>query len=129
MYESGFSSWRPKVSIASLGTTLLVIGGSPASAVRGLEGASAPGAYVLRQNFPNPFNPSTTIRYELPERAHVRLEVFNLLGQKVASLVDAQQGAGSHAVVFQASGLPSGVYFCRFRAGSAVLARAMLFMQ
>jgi hypothetical protein len=79
-----------------------------------VEAASGtPTEYVLRQNFPNPFNPSTTIRFAIPQRAHVTLAVFNTLGQQVATLVQGEREAGSHEVQFDASGLVSGVYLYR----------------
>jgi hypothetical protein len=82
-----------------------------------------PEAYALRENYPNPFNPETTIKYELPEAGQVRLEVYNMLGQVVKTLVDNQfQNAGRHTVQWDAtnnSGQPlsSGVYFYRVIAG------------
>ena len=62
-------------------------------------GASLPERLSLGQNYPNPFNPSTIIPYQLPAAAHVRLEVFNLLGQRIATLVNGHQPAGFHAPV------------------------------
>ena len=74
-----------------------------------------PAAYALNQNYPNPFNPSTVIAYALPSDSRVTLDVFNLLGQKVATLVNGQQTAGTHHVSWAPS-LASGVYFYRIDA-------------
>jgi hypothetical protein len=79
----------------------------------------------LSQNYPNPFNPVTQIEYELPERAEVRLEVFNIQGQRVATLVDAAQAAGTHSVRFNAGNLSSGVYLYRLQSGNSLLSRKM----
>lgn len=67
--------------------------------------------FTLNQNFPNPFNPSTTITYGLPSRSRVRLEIFNLFGQRITALVESEQSGGYHSVVWNAS-VASGVYFC-----------------
>ena len=80
-----------------------------------------PSRYSLSQNYPNPFNPSTTIRYGLPERSQVNLTVFNTLGQMVAVLVNEKQEPGDHEVTFDGSATPSGIYFCRLRAGGVQL--------
>lgn len=74
------------------------------------EPEEVPTSFRLEQNYPNPFNPSTTIRYTVAQASPVRLEVFDLLGRLVAVLVDELKTAGSHEVVFDASGLPSGAY-------------------
>ncbi len=83
-------------------------------------GPNVPENYSLEQNYPNPFNPSTTIRYALPQGSHVRIEVYNVIGEKVATLVDENQGAGYHEAQFSGSGLPSGMYFYRLSAGGFV---------
>ncbi|MBK7259909.1 MAG: T9SS type A sorting domain-containing protein [Ignavibacteriae bacterium] len=82
------------------------------------DAAGMPGHIVLEQNYPNPFNPSTTIRYGLQHRSHVMLTVFNTLGQQVAVLQDGELDAGYREARFDASNLPSGVYFYRLQAGS-----------
>ncbi len=76
----------------------------------------APRAFALLQNFPNPFNPATTIRFAVPRRSHVTLAVFNTLGQKVAELVHGEIEAGVTDVRFDAGNLASGVYFYRLAA-------------
>jgi leucyl aminopeptidase len=87
---------------------------------------SLPVAVTLYQNFPNPFNPSTVIAFELPESRWVTLAIFDLLGREVASLVDGWTEAGSHTVRLGANGLASGVYLYRLTAGSATLTRRMV---
>ena len=85
--------------------------------------------YALFPNFPNPFNPSTTIRYSLQKTSLVRLEVYNVLGERVAVLVNQKQGAGLHRVQWDARHLPSGIYFCRLRAGEFQAVHRMLLMK
>jgi hypothetical protein len=93
------------------------------------EKGTPPGNFRLFQNYPNPFNPSTTIRYALPGRAHVTLTIFNTLGQKVATPVNESQEAGYHDVRFDGSGVASGVYFYRFRAGEYVATKRLLLIR
>ena len=75
----------------------------------------APTSYVLQQNFPNPFNPTTEIIYQLKEKGQVKLIVYNTLGREIATLVDEMQEAGIHHTVFNAQGIPSGIYFYRLQ--------------
>lgn len=75
--------------------------------------------FQLEQNYPNPFNSTTTIRYSIPERTDVALEVFNLLGQRVAIIVREYQEAGNYSIAWDAAPLASGVYFARFTATDA----------
>ncbi|MBU2483243.1 MAG: T9SS type A sorting domain-containing protein, partial [Proteobacteria bacterium] len=67
--------------------------------------------YILSQNYPNPFNPSTTIKFALPERANVKLSIYNLLGENVAELVNGEMDAGYHETQWHANGFANGVYF------------------
>ena len=90
---------------------------------------NVPAVFALNQNYPNPFNPSTTIEYALPEASQVRLEVFNAIGERVASLVDARQEAGTYRSTFDASTLPSGMYLYRLSAGSDVSVKRMILMK
>ncbi|MFI5251677.1 MAG: T9SS type A sorting domain-containing protein [Bacteroidota bacterium] len=80
--------------------------------------ASVPKDYALQQNYPNPFNPATIIQYQLPKESRVNLSIFNLLGQKVATLVNEFQNEGYKSVSFNATNLPSGVYFYRLQANN-----------
>jgi acetyl esterase/lipase len=76
--------------------------------------------FVLLQNYPNPFNPATTIRYSLPQEGKVSLEIYNLLGQKLETLVDEYQPAGEHMLQWQSKYFPSGIYFMRLQTGTQV---------
>ena len=86
--------------------------------------ARAVTSFALWQNRPNPFDERTVIRYALPVHARVSLEVFNVKGERVATLVDAEQGPGEYSVGFgpgaggHRGALPAGIYFSRFRAGA-----------
>ncbi|MEQ8523869.1 endonuclease [Gracilimonas sp.] len=82
--------------------------------------------FKLHQNYPNPFNPTTNITYELKGAVNVTLTVYNVLGQKVETLVDGMKSAGSHMATFDASGLSSGVYFYQLRAGERTFTQKML---
>ena len=87
-----------------------------------------PKAIQLYQNYPNPFNPTTEIRYDLPKDCWVKLEVYNTVGQKVATLVDQPQRAGFNRVSWQAK-VSSGVYFYRLEAGENVVCKKMVLMR
>lgn len=88
-----------------------------------------PSGYYLFQNYPNPFNPVTTIVYEVPRSSHMKLEVFDVLGQLTTTLVDQIQVAGTYKVQFDASRLSSGVYFYRLTAGEATITKRMLLLR
>jgi Secretion system C-terminal sorting domain len=90
---------------------------------------SIPGTYSLNECYPNPFNPTTKIDYALPQDAYVSLRVFNVLGQEVGRLVDEYQTAGYKSVEFDASRLPSGLYFYRLTAGNFVDMKKMMLLK
>lgn len=91
--------------------------------------ADLPATYALEANYPNPFNPSTTIRYALPEQTHVRLVVYDVLGREVATLRDEVQTAGYQELRFDARHLASGVYFYQLEAGSFSQVRRMMLVK
>jgi hypothetical protein len=93
-------------------------------------GNEAPQSYNLFQNYPNPFNPSTKITYSVPKQSLVNITVFDVLGKEVAKLVDNfVRPAGEYDVTFDASNLPSGVYFYKMQAGDFSYVRKMTLMK
>ncbi len=95
----------------------------------GVSPARTAATYKLEQNFPNPFNPSTEIRFSLSGGGMTSLRVYNLLGQEVADLVDGYRSAGSYSVIFNASRLASGAYFYRLQSSSFSSLKRMLFIK
>jgi len=90
-----------------------------------------PYSFYLNQNYPNPFNPETTIEYGLPTDQKVKLQIFNILGQKIATLVNERQEAGRYKITFNATNptLPNGVYFYYLKAGDYKRTRKMLILK
>jgi len=95
----------------------------------GQSGRTVPEGFRLHQNYPNPFNPSTVIEFALPQRAHVSLEVYDVLGRRVLTLVDGTLEAGSHRVVVDASSLAAGVFFYRLVSPEQSLTRKMIVLR
>jgi len=96
--------------------------------------STVPSAFKLEQNYPNPFNPSTTINYDLAKSGQVRLDIYNLIGQRVKTLVNDVQSAGSWKVVWNGkddvgSSVASGVYFYRLAGPNVVLTKKMVLMK
>ncbi|GMU96186.1 T9SS type A sorting domain-containing protein [Ignavibacterium album] len=90
---------------------------------------SLPKEFKLSQNYPNPFNPSTTINYSLPVAGFVTLKVYNLLGEEVAVLVNEDKSAGNHTTIFNAAGLPSGIYLYSLSTGFNKETRKMILLK
>lgn len=93
------------------------------------HGAATVSEFALAQNFPNPFNPETNISYTLANAAKVRLKIFTVTGEEVATLIDGTKEAGSYSVSFNAAALPTGLYFYRLDAGNYTATRKMLLLK
>ncbi|HTY58857.1 MAG TPA: T9SS type A sorting domain-containing protein [Bacteroidota bacterium] len=111
-YNLANSDYWPLLTFTSTGGTNAIAAGS---------GAGVPATFVLNQNYPNPFNPATVVSYEIPKAARVSLVVYNLLGQKLATLFDGAQAAGKHSVTWNASNFSTGIYFVRMKANDTMI--------
>ena len=131
-YDTLDCSYSASIDLGHAGTDGLQIG-STRWAFKGVSDvertSQVPERFSLNQNYPNPFNPSTTIEYSITKSSHVLLEVFNVLGQSIAQLVDEQLNAGTYRVSYDASHLSSGVYLYRLKAGDFVQTKKMVLMK
>ncbi len=93
------------------------------------EGRNARQSFQLSQNYPNPFNPSTTIEFSLPKSSYTTLKIFNLLGEEVATLVSQEVSSGAHRTTWNATNMPSGIYFYRLQAGEFMETKQMLLVK
>jgi hypothetical protein len=91
--------------------------------------STKPSVYALKQNYPNPFNPITTISFDLPKESTVQLQIYNLQGKVVSTLVNETMDEGNHNVRFNSSGLPSGVYFYRLQTQEFTDIKRMLLLK
>jgi hypothetical protein len=125
------NSGLPQISISSIGVDssgyifVGTLGGGiyrSAQSITKVQVVSGllPTYYSLSQNYPNPFNPSTSISYSIPKQTQVQLQVYNLLGQLIATLVDESKQPGTYTVTWDASTRSSGLYFYRMTAGEFV---------
>lgn len=99
-------------------TKVITIKGTISNKVNIGEDSKIPKEYSLSQNYPNPFNPSTVIVYQLPVTSRVEIQIFNVLGQQVATLINEEQSPGNYEVEFNAKNLSSGMYFYKIQAGN-----------
>ena len=127
-YQNWFFSSNPQpIPVQGQGDPSLFVTDFPTGVA--LYNNSVPESFELAQNFPNPFNPATTIRYALPAGSQVSLVVYNLLGQEVQTLVSEFQNAGTYTLSFDASQLSSGTYLYRLSTGSHSEIRKMVLMK
>ena len=115
-------AWGTHVASASFGV-------APRTQPQNVTAEGVAQAFALNANYPNPFNPTTSISYTLPEDLHARLTVYNMLGEQVATLADEVQAAGLHQVTFNASNLASGLYYYRLEAGANVQVNKMMLLK
>ncbi len=94
-----------------------------------LSSSPLPDRFMLEQNFPNPFNPRTTIQYSIPHGGWMQLKIFNVLGREVATLVNEVKQPGTYTVQWDASGMPSGVYYYRMQAGTYTKTRRLILLK
>jgi hypothetical protein len=116
VHENNNRGW----TVLALGTSATSVGQNPAMDLA---------QFRLEQNYPNPFNPRTAVTYQVPATSHVLLAVYDILGRNVAQLVNEQKVPGLYSVMFDASGLSSGVYFYRLQTGSFVQTRKMILLR
>jgi hypothetical protein len=142
------TNWNPNANelasaIATVSTEIYVggsfstISGIGRESVAGMDdpltfvtsGEALPTSISLEQNFPNPFNPSTTIKYSIPKSSLVVLKIYDVLGNEVATLVNNEKPVGSYEVEFNATDLSSGIYFYKLQAGSFVATKKMILLR
>jgi photosystem II stability/assembly factor-like uncharacterized protein len=123
-YSVSFPSVSTGYVVGDRGTILKTTDG--VSAVKAKAANHAPQSFTLEQNFPNPFNPKTTIRFSIPSSSRITLKVYNVLGKEVATLIDQPLESGEHVVNFDAANLASGIYFYQLQAGDFVQTKKMI---
>jgi hypothetical protein len=119
-----FDSNDPRTPTRTINLSLMVNEGTNVD-----SDGDLPMAFELNQNYPNPFNPTTQIQFALPEATNVTLDVFNIQGQKVATLINEMKTAGTHTATFDAVGLSSGIYIYRLQAGNYMMTRKMMLVK
>jgi len=99
------------------------------SEVESSSNLHVPEGFALSQNYPNPFNPVTHIRFDLPEAGDVKIEIFNVLGEKITTLINNHFPAGYHNIVFKAGNYASGVYLYRIQTPKHAASKKMILMK
>ena len=114
---------------ASIGEAVSEIGSLSSTVTAINDNSQSPTVYYLEQNHPNPFNPTTTISYNLPEQTHVLIKVFDVNGKDIATLVNRTQNLGRYNLTFDASNLTSGVYYYRIIANDFLQMHKMILVK
>ncbi len=109
--------------------TARLVGGPPSKAGANDPDDKTISEYSLGQNYPNPFNPATTINYSIKSAGEVTLKVYDMLGTEVASLINENQEAGIYSVEFNASDLPSGIYFYTLTSGNFLATKKLILLK
>ena len=94
-----------------------------------VTGEIIPTVYALEQNYPNPFNPTTTIKFSIPEASRVTLNIYNILGEKVAELVNTNLAAGKYSYQWNAGSVASGMYIYELRSSNFVSTKKMILLK
>jgi len=124
-YDGSFGIHNPAFTVGALQATYRALGG-----VVSVDGEQEiPVEFTLSQNFPNPFNPSTNIRFSLPKASNVKLTIYDVLGKEVTTLVNNELNAGTHTIAWNASNLASGIYLYKLEAGDFNKTNKMLLMK
>ena len=123
-----YVAWQGTIATLS-GWQIYFSKSSLATSVEEQKLTSFPTGFVLEQNFPNPFNPSTNIKFYLPSRAFVSLKVFDLIGRELGTLVLEELSAGNHSRQWNAANIPSGAYFYRLQAGQLTLTKKLVLLR
>jgi M6 family metalloprotease-like protein len=118
-----------KVSVPSDSVMQMVLGGYPDKISVDPPNSEKPTEYSLMQNYPNPFNPTTTISYSVPKNGLVTLKVYDILGKEVAELVNETKETGNYSVTFNASELPSGIYFYTLTSGNFTATKKLILLK
>jgi hypothetical protein len=93
------------------------------------NGTESPTSFMLSQNYPNPFNPSTTFEYSIAKQSSVLIRIYDLIGNEIETLVNEEKPVGTYELTWNASNLPSGVYFYQLQAGDFVETKKMILMK